>query len=939
MTKAIYKKQKQVDSVEHSINQLTLLLKQGIQSNLSLDPDNPESERAVFVSRLRKFYDDCRKLVESILTINPMFAPKAIGFYTQITDKIVIATTDNVAKYIHPIANPTKSEKICIIAVGGYGRSEMAPFSDIDLLFVTPYKQTAWGESVIESILYILWDLKLKIGYSVRTVDDCIRLGKQDITIRTTLLEHRYLAGERFLQENLEKTLWKELFSKSGPEFIEAKLNERSDRHWRQGGARYMLEPNVKEGKGGLRDLQTLYWITKYLYKTDLKEELIKTGVFRKNEFLIFQKAENFLWSVRCTLHLISRRAGEQLNFNSQVELAKRFNFQDKNGMRGVERFMQAYFIQAKNVGDLTRIFLTVLESKHVKRKPNIGGQIKNIFNIGLNKKNESSLPSSLISTHGRLNISNTDKFLQKPINLIKLFQLSLKMRLLIHPDALRLVANHISIIDKDFRNDPEANSIFIDLLLNYNNPERALRHMNEVGFLGSFIPEFGRIVAMMQFNMYHSYTVDEHTIQCIRTLAEIEHKNLLEDLPIASQILSGDINRRILYVALLLHDIGKGLPEDHSTVGAEIAKTLAPRLGLKPEESEIVVWLIKNHLLMSDIAQKRDITDSRTVRDFATQVTSSAKLKLLTVLTVCDIRGVGPNSWNNWKAVLLRDLYTQTLAFLNQGSIASSRPDRLMAIKRKMRESLNQLSKNELSNQEVNYHLDRHYDNFWFGLYFNTQFEFIKLLQKSDNKDIKVNIVTDKNRDANRICCVLQDHPGIFARLAGAIALIGANVVDARTYTTRDGLATAVFWVQSVKNIPFEKDIVEKIIKSIKSALLGTIVPKKVLDEKGKFSKSEREFTVPTTITFDNEGSDIYTIIEVDTRDRIGLIHDLTSTLYKNNISIFTAIIATYGEQAVDTFYVKDLFGLKLYSKPKQDRVLISLRNSIEEGAGKAME
>ncbi len=934
MTKAIDKKQKQIETIEQCADQLELLLQQEIQSNLSLGSENPESERAIFVSRLKKFYDDCRALVEAILVINPMFAPRALIYYSQITDKIVISIMRNVIKYFHPIANPTKSEKICVIAVGGYGRSEMAPFSDIDLLFITPYKQTAWGESVIESILYILWDLKLKIGYSVRTVDDCIRLGKQDITIRTTLLEHRYLAGERFLQINLEQKLWKELFSKSGPEFIEAKLNERADRHWRQGGARYMLEPNVKEGKGGLRDLQTLYWITKYLYKTNLKEELIKTGVFSKKEFSTFQKAENFLWSVRCALHLISKRAGEQLNFNSQVELAKRFNFQDGNGMRGVERFMQAYFIEAKNVGDLTRIFLTVLESKHVKKKPILVGQIKNIFNIGLNRTNNATLPSSLVSTHGRLNISDTSKFLKKPINFIKLFQLSLKNRLLIHPDALRLVANNISIIDDDFRNDPEANSIFIDLLLNYNNPERALRHMNEVGFLGSFIPEFGRIVAMMQFNMYHAYTVDEHTIQCISNLAEIEHKNLLEDLPIASQILTGDINRRILYVALLLHDIGKGLPEDHSSVGAEIAKTLTPRLGLAPEESEIVVWLVKNHLLMSDVAQKRDITDSRTVRDFATQVTSSAKLKLLTVLTVCDIRGVGPNAWNNWKAVLLRDLYTQTLAFLNHGSIESSKPDRLIAIKAKMRESLT-----ELSNQEAKHQLKRHYDNFWFGLDFNTQFEFINLLQKSDNADIKVNIVTDKNRDANRICCVLPDHPGIFARLAGAIALVGANVVDARTYTTRDGLATAVFWVQSIKNLPFEKNIVEKITKSIKSALLGKVVPKKVLDEKGKFSRSEREFTVPTTITFDNEGSDIYTIIEVDTRDRIGLIHDLTSTLYKNNISIFTAIIATYGEQAVDTFYVKDLFGLKLHSKPKQDRILISLRNSIEEGAGKAME
>ncbi len=934
MIKSLQEKKFKLQKKNMLIAKLDLLLE--VKDPLELIQEKTQSNynRAFFVSTFKSYFDQSRLLLESILKNDPMFAQEAIIYYAKITDKIIISALKNVIKFIHPIANPTNSEKICVVAVGGYGRNEMAPFSDIDLLFITPYKQTAWGESVIESILYILWDLKLKIGYSVRTVDDCIRLGKNDITIRTTLLEHRFLAGEKTLQINLEKRLWRDLFSRSGPEFIEAKLVERTNRHWRQGGTRYLLEPNIKEGKGGLRDLQTLYWITKYIYKTDSKQELINTGVFSNKEFLTFQKAEKFLWAVRCNLHIISKRATEQLNFNSQVELARSFGFSDGNGMRGVERFMQAYFIQAKNVGDLTRIFLTVLESKHVKEKPNITGQIKNIFSMGTSRKTDNALPPSFSTTNGRLNISDTKQFLKNPINLIKLFQVALKTGLLIHPDALRLIANQITLIDKNFQQNNEANSIFIDLLLNYNNPERALRHMNEVGFLGAFIPEFGRIVAMMQFNMYHSFTVDEHTIQCIRNLAEIEQKNLLEDLPIASQILGGSINRKILYVSLLLHDLGKGLPEDHSIVGAKIAETLAPRLGLKQEECEIVIWLVKNHLLMSDVAQKRDITDSRTVRDFANQVTSATKLKLLTVLTVCDIRGVGPNAWNNWKAVLLRELYSQTLAFLNEGSMSSSRPERILAIKNILRKSLGNLTA-----KEVKFQLERHYDNFWLGIDFETQLEFINLLEKSNNKEMKVSVVTDKKRDANRICCVLQDHPGIFARLSGAIALIGANVVDARTYTTRDGLATAVFWVQSTKNIPFENETVERIIKSIKRALLGQVIPKKVLDAKGRFSRSEREFKVPTTITFDNTGSDIYTIIEVDTRDRIGLIHDLTSTLYKNNISIFTAIIATYGEQAVDTFYVKDLFGLKLHSKSKQNKILINLRNAIEEGAEKAME
>ncbi|MEE2774927.1 MAG: [protein-PII] uridylyltransferase [Pseudomonadota bacterium] len=889
--------------------------------------------RTLLISTLKDHYTSYRQILQEILENEPLFAPKAIRHYSSLTDVILKKTMDLVVEHIHPLPNPTSSERICLLAVGGYGRGEMAPFSDIDLLFLTPYKQTAWGESVIESILYIMWDLKLKIGYSVRTVDDCIRLGKKDFTIRTTLLEQRYLSGDKNLQASLNKRLWPELFQKSGSEFIEAKLEERAKRHSQQGGTRYMLEPNVKEGKGGLRDLQTLYWINKYLYKTSSTKELVEKGVFSKEELSIFSEAEKFLWSVRCSLHLLSRRAGEQLNFNSQVELAKRFGFTDKKGMRGVEAFMQAYFTHAKNVGDLTRIFLTALESKHVKNWPSIAGQIKSILGARF-LKGPNELPTIFSTTRGRLNIAKSKDFLKDPFNIIKLFQFSLQSGLLIHPNALRIVANNLNLIDDRFRESESTNAIFVDLLLNYDNPERVLRHMNEVGLLGAFIPEFGRIVAMMQFNMYHSFTVDEHTLQCIRNLSDIEHKKLLEDLPLVSEILSGKINRKILYIALLLHDIGKGLPHDHSIMGAEIAQRLAPRFDLKPEECDTVVWLVRNHLLMSDVAQKRDITDSRTVQDFALQVKSVNRLKLLTVLTVCDIRGVGPNAWSNWIAVLLRQLYAQTTSVISEGSMSSSRPERIAKSKRNVLKACNFLNA-----EETGRHLDRHYDAFWLGIDIETQLTFIELLKVKTKEEIQIQIDPDKNRDANRICCVMPDHPGIFSRLAGAIALSGTNVIDARTYTTRDGFATAVFWVKNIFNSSLEKKLVERIKQTIKSSLLGKVVPKKVLDEKGKYSRSEREFTVPTTISFDNLGSDIYTIIEVDTRDRIGLIHDLTNTLYKNNISIFTAIIATYGEQAVDTFYVKDLFGLKIHSESKQEQILIQLRLAIEKGAEKAME
>ena len=552
--------------------------------------------------------------------------------------------------YLHPAPNPTAGERIAVIAVGGCGRGEMAPFSDVDLLFLTPYKITAWAESVIESVLYILWDLKLKVGHASRTIDDCIRLGREDFTIRTSLLEQRFLAGHEPLAIELGEKLQSDLFDGTEREFIAAKLEERDTRH-KKYGLRYMVEPNVKEGKGGLRDLQSLFWIAKYIHGVKDAAELVPLGVFRPEEFDRFIQAEDFLWATRSHLHLATRRATEQLTFDMQVDVAERMGYQDRAGRRGVEIFMQDYFRHATAVGDLTRIFMTKLEATHLKPEP----LLQRLF------RRKRKVKAGYVVIHNRLDIADPDTFLDNKLNILRLFEEGLRTGMLIHPDAMRLVTANLPLIDDTMRRDPEAQRIFLDLMLKHGNPERALRRMNELGVLAAFVPEFQHIVAMMQFNMYHSYTVDEHIIQCIATLAQIEKGELVEELPVASGILKEGINRKVMYVALLLHDIAKGRPEDHSILGAQMTRKIAPRLGLTKQDTETVEWLIRYHLLMSDTAQKRDIADPRTVRDFAKAVQTVKRLDLLTVLTVCDIRGVGPNVWNNWKAALIRALYRQT--------------------------------------------------------------------------------------------------------------------------------------------------------------------------------------------------------------------------------------------------------------------------------------
>ncbi|WP_461306132.1 [protein-PII] uridylyltransferase [Albidovulum sp.] len=895
----------------------TAALRAGLDRNAE-----PAQTRAAIVAALAEARDAVAGAIAADFASHPRAAHVTVRAQAALTDALVTCAFGLVSEHLHPAPNPTEGQRIAVLAVGGYGRAEMAPHSDVDLLFLIPWKVTGWAESVIESMLYILWDLRLKVGHSSRTVKDCLRLGREDFTIRTALLERRFICGHRPLADELRRKLRKELFAGTSTEFIEAKLAERAERHKRQGGQRYVLEPNVKEGKGGLRDLQTLYWIGKYIHAVRSAAELVDQGLLTLEEYRTFAAAEDFLWAVRCHLHLISKRAQDQLTFDMQVEVAARMGYTDSGGRRAVEHFMQDYFRHATHVGELTRVFLTALEDRHVKKEARI---------VGLFRRRR-KLRAGFRVEKGRISIVDPRVFLADKLNLLRLFEEALRTGYLIHPEAMRLVAANLHLIDDEMREDREATRIFLDLLLKHGNPERALRRMNELGVLSAFIPEFEPIVAMMQFNVYHHYTVDEHTIQTISVLAQIERKELIEELPLSSEILDKGVNRRVLYVALLLHDIGKGRPEDHSILGAQIARKVAPRLGLNAEECETVEWLVRYHLFMSDMAQKRDISDPRTVRDFAKVVKTRKRLDLLTVLTVCDIRGVGPNTWNNWKAMLLRRLHAETAEALEGGLETLNTGKREAEAKRALRERLADWDAKDIRNETA-----RHYGPYWQGLSTETHAVFARLLKDIPDDAIRIDIKPDPDHDATRACFALADHPGIFSRLAGALALVGANVVDARTYTSKDGYATAVFWIQDAAGHPYEESRLPRLRAMIEKTLKGEIVAREALKDRDRLKKRERQFRFPTHITFDNEGSEIYTIIEVDTRDRPGLLYDLTRTLAANNIYIASAVIATYGAQVVDSFYVKDMFGLKLQSRSKQASLEKKLRQAIAEGAERA--
>jgi [protein-PII] uridylyltransferase len=421
----------------------------------------------------------------------------------------------------------------------------------------------------------------------------------------------------------------------------------------------------VKESKGGLRDLNTLFWIGKYVYQVDTEAELVTKGVFTRREYNAFVKGSDFLWATRCHIHFLMRRPDDRLSFDLQGDIAQRLGYTDHPGMQPVERFMKHYFLVAKDVGDLTRILCARLEENQAKPTPILDRMLG-----PLRRRNVKTLPGTtdFLVDNSRLNVTRETVFSEDPVNLLRFFQLADKYGLALHPDATRLVTLSLKLVTPAMKTDPDANAIFLDILCSKNRPEATLRRMNETGFLGRFVPDFGKVVAMMQFNMYHHYTVDEHLLRTVGVLAQIESGHLKEEHPLSVVLLPTIQNRRALYVALFLHDIAKGRPQDHSIEGAKIARRLCPRFGLSASETELVAWLIEDHLVMSMTAQSRDLSDPTTIETFAARVQTLERLKLLLILTVCDIRAVGPGVWNGWKGQLLRTLYYETEIILTGG-------------------------------------------------------------------------------------------------------------------------------------------------------------------------------------------------------------------------------------------------------------------------------
>jgi [protein-PII] uridylyltransferase len=827
------------------------------------------------------------------------------------TDELLQVALEMSARWLAP-SQPGQPMPT-IVAVGGYGRGMLAPFSDIDLLFLLPDKRPPGLERVVESLLYVLWDLKQKVGHATRTVSECLRQARADMTIRTTLIEARFIVGDKGLFETLQKRFDAEIVAKTAPEFVAAKLAEREARVRRAGASRYLVEPNVKEGKGGLRDLNTLFWISKYVYRVRNAHELVAAGLFSPREFALFRRCEEFLWSVRCRLHFLASRAEERLSFDVQRPIARQLGYSTRAGLIDVERFMKHYFLIAKDVGDLTAIVCAALEERQTKRTPAFGRL------VGRFRRRTRAIADAedFKVDNDRVTVVSDGAFESDPVNLIRLFWIADRSNLPIHPNATRLVTQSLKRIDGRLREDRDANRLFLDILTSRNAPEIALRRMNEAGVLGRFIPDFGRVVGMMQFSMYHHYTVDEHLIRAVGELSAIEAGRLEEDLPLATKITPQIAHRTELYLATFLHDIAKGRGIDHSLAGAEVARKLGPRLGLSPANTERVAWLIEQHLVMPNMAQGRDLLDPRTAEALSAIVQTQERLKMLLTLTVADIRAVGPGVWNGWKGQLLRTLYWETEVVLGGGHSVIDRKGRVEAAQETLRRSLP-----GWSDPEFDAYAQRHYPAYWLKVEPARQVSHAKLLHAmaAETRSLATEVTTDAFHGVTAVTVVAPDHPRLLTGIAGACAAAGGNIVDAQIFTTTDGLALDTIFVSRA----FEREEDElrrgqRIAANIEKTLRGEVRLAEFATPKHPRDVRRGAFAIEPEVTVDNNLSRRYTVVEVSGLDRPGLLRDLTASLSSLNLNIGSAHIVTFGEKAVDSFYITDLMGQKINAPARQ--------------------
>jgi len=817
---------------------------------------------------------------------------------------------------------PRLQQRLTVLARGGYGRAELNPYSDIDLLFLHNYKPGPYLEVVTETILHALWDAGLIIGYAVRNIADCIKMAASDLKEKTAILDARLLAGDEPLYGQLDRALVNEVLNRDQQHFFKAKLEESRERHQRYGDSVYLLEPQLKEGEGGLRDLHTALWLAKVKYKVHSVPELVQRAIITESEAGEVMGAQDFLLRVRNSLHFLSRRHTDQVTFECQEQIAPILGFCDGDGLPASAHLMRAYYQQASTIlrfseGLIARVTEDMSISRFLRRIP--GRQIR---------------PGVIIQSRV-LAIAEAELFKRAPLNLIRVFADCQAHGVELSSSAYQLVRDHLGLIDDRMRQAPETGAALMEILSGRQRVAETLEAMHRAGVLGGIIPEFGNLYARVLHDLYHIYTVDRHSLVAVRELERLRAGEFKDSNPLLTAVAREYDAMPLVFLALLLHDIGKGHGHDHHERGALLTAEVCRRLGCNSEHNDLVVFLVRNHLLMSQVSQKGDSDDPGTLNDFVRQVGSIDRLKSLYLLTFADMRAVAPQVYNNWRDLLLSDLYLKALKLLEQGDREAVDPQRRLAlVKGAVRDRVRD---SNATAQEIADFLTLMPERYFLTVPeadIPLHFEAMRAL---DGRHLVCRHRHFPDREFSEFIVVTGDQPGLFSKIAGVLTANYLNILSARITTRTDGIALDVFHLshlQGAGTLAMEEDRWLRVEHDLERVLTGEQDIAALVANNQRSRQAGRKFVrrVPTEVTVDNRSSEQFTVVDVFTQDRVGLLFAITHTLFKLGCIIHLARISTNADQAFDFFYITDSGGNKIGALDRMRALKAALLERLEE-------
>ncbi|HEY6839025.1 MAG TPA: [protein-PII] uridylyltransferase [Geobacteraceae bacterium] len=876
-----------------------------------------EEKRPLYLAASKYFLSHYREEIRELHTQGAS-GEEAVKLITAMTDTLIVKLFRCITE---DLIEPLRANgQLTLVAIGGYGRAELNPFSDIDLMFLYRGKDSRRVEDIAQKLLYFLWDMRLDVGYSVRTIQDCVEMAMGDSTVKTALLDARFLIGTEPLFTDFQKTMVSQILAKGSDAFIKEKVEELKKRREKYGATVYLLEPNIKESEGGLRDLHTALWVAKIKYKvTDLRELILK-GVLSEEEVAAFSSALSYLWRIRNELHFLSGRKSDQLTFDVTPKLAAFFGYQDNGKVLAVEEFMRDYYLHATKVEHISSLIV----SRCVWREE---GALKIIGYFRRRPVGE-----GFYVLKGELVIPDETVIDKDPTRLMKVFEYAQKHGVSLNLKVKALIRKSLHLVNDKFRRSKEVNASFFSILRSDKGVAETLQLMHHLEFLNHFIPEFGRIYCKVQHDLYHIYTVDTHSLFCVEEIVRLWRGEHREDLPLLTQ-LADEVNKReLLLLAVLLHDIGKGEGGRHAERGAEVVPTIARRMGLSREDSERLEFLVRNHLLFAHIAQRRDLHDEKMIIQFARQMGKSEHLKMLYLLTYADIKGVGPDVWTEWKALLLQELYEKAFQVIERGDFKlEGSSERVRNVKRRVVEILDDEYPVAQVKEELKALTTRHI------LSNSPQVvaEHVKILLSLDDNTrvVRVSHEQDKGYSSFTICTL--DVPGLFSMITGVMAANGMNILGAQIHTSTNGKALDILQINSPQGFVITDENRWKRVEEDMAAVLegkarvGALVEKRqrptLLAEKAKPR-------FPSRIEIDNEVSGDYTVLDIYTHDKVGLLYRITSTLTELGLYIGVAKISTKVDQVADVFYVRDIFGHKVTQEEKLTEIRSRLLRAIDE-------